>query len=523
VAYSGLKWGELVEESHGATLYDLDWAFEADHDDTDLEPDSDAADEGSDVADSAVANPSDGEADVADSAVAGPAVANPQPKVQLKLGSGSSCGGSRAVVMTPRKVRLKPASPKLYAQRGKMQVFHMTNTGFHDDAHTSGTTSDLRNTTYEDDTIPCRYGMRDVHMATYVLSALSDPSDLVYTLRNTGMPIVVLVLTEIVAPTDHIYIALKRWAKVAQEYNGRQPPEGSEAASVLEYLDDKRIVSVGKRGDIFVCLHKDRVKAATFEERVLSCRERDIDEDMQFGTLTVHFHDGGCEPGDSVRIGLAVIRHRMTDPQIEALAQWIILHRIAVLTGIIARSHDHRTCRKMTVYNSAWVAQTSQKHSRDSPLMDLAKKTRAIGDGPLFQEVDMADHTDERKIWAIPIPWLFFGFEKAIKQPCSVARPSIDARNMTFGTDLEHELMEKVHIPCWPPNTAGNAYVPFLDVIRMTPIDWKRWFDGCFMSAVRFGKSITQKRNQKTSRHLEAGDVERKVKRRRGRTDEEDG
>ena len=189
------------------------------------------------------------------------------------------------------------------------------------------------------------------------------------------------------------------------------------------------------------------------------------------------------------------------------------------------RSHDHRTCRKMTVYNSAWVAQTSQKHSRDSPLMDLAKKTRAIGDGPLFQEVDMADYNDERKIWAIPIPWMFFGFDKAIKQPSAVARPLIDARELTFGTDLERELMEKVHVPCWPLNKEGNAFVPFLDVIRMTPIDWKLWFDGCFMSGVRFGKSITQIRNQKTSRKMEAADLEwkvKRVKRRVGRADEGD-
>ena len=240
VAYSGLSWRSLVEDSHGSTLYDFDWAFEADHDDTDLDPESDVVEDGSEAVDSDVANPNDGEADVEDPAVAGSAVADPKRKVQLKARSGSSCGGSSAVVMKPRKVRLKPASQKLYAQRGKMQVFHMTNTDFPDDSHPFGTTSDLRETVYEEDTIPCRYFMRDVHMATYVLSAHADPSDLVHTLRQTGMPIIVLVLTEITIANrcDPIYIALKRWAEVAQEYNGRQPPEGSEAATVLDNFDD---------------------------------------------------------------------------------------------------------------------------------------------------------------------------------------------------------------------------------------------------------------------------------------------
>ena len=61
VAYSGLTFVELCESALGKTDHDLDWAFEADHDDTDLEPTSDSA--GSDCAgdpggaDSAVADP----------------------------------------------------------------------------------------------------------------------------------------------------------------------------------------------------------------------------------------------------------------------------------------------------------------------------------------------------------------------------------------------------------------------------------------------------------------------------------
>ena len=69
VTYSETTWIELRECSESRTLLDLDWAFEADHDDTDHELDPWPEDFEHDGADSAVANISLGEAD--------PAVADP--------------------------------------------------------------------------------------------------------------------------------------------------------------------------------------------------------------------------------------------------------------------------------------------------------------------------------------------------------------------------------------------------------------------------------------------------------------
>ena len=65
VAYSGVSWEELCTLSENRTLGDLDWAFEADHSDTDLEPGDyeDLEDDEQDGADSAVANPHDGDPD----------------------------------------------------------------------------------------------------------------------------------------------------------------------------------------------------------------------------------------------------------------------------------------------------------------------------------------------------------------------------------------------------------------------------------------------------------------------------
>ena len=118
---------------------------------------------------------------------------------------------------------------------------------------------------------------------------------------------------------------------------------------------------------------------------------------------------------------------------------------------------------------------------------------------------------------------MFFGYEKAIKQPVSVARPWIDAAGLNFGHDVHEELMRQEHIPYWAPNSVGHAYVPFLDVIRMTKINWEHWFDGCFMTAVRIGRSVTPRRRyRKHARKIQSEHVERKrIRRDRDHADEE--
>ena len=140
----------------------------------------------------------------------------------------------------------------------------------------------------------------------------------------------------------------------------------------------------------------------------------------------------------------------------------------------------------------------------------------------MFQQVDLATCPVERQIWAIPVPWMFFGYERAIKQPVSIPRAVLDSETLDFGSDLYRELMGQDYIPYWPPNTHGHAYVPFLDVIRVTPINWDLWFDGCFMTAVRFGRSLTPRRNKKQPRRLEFEHVERKMKWHRGHADAEE-
>ena len=143
----------------------------------------------------------------------------------------------------------------------------------------------------------------------------------------------------------------------------------------------------------------------------------------------------------------------------------------------------------------------------------------------MFLQVDLSTSADERQVWAIPVPWMFFGYSRAIKQPNCIARAVLDSDGTDFGGDLNHELMRQDYIPFWPPNAHGHAYVPYLDVIRVTPIDWGMWIDGVFMTAVRFGRSLTPRKNKKVPRgrrRLEFEHVERKIKRHRGHSDSEE-
>ena len=118
---------------------------------------------------------------------------------------------------------------------------------------------------------------------------------------------------------------------------------------------------------------------------------------------------------------------------------------------------------------------------------------------------------------------MFFGYERAIKQPASIPRVRLDSDGVDIGDDLCLELMRQEYIPYWPPNTHGHAYVPFLDVIRMTPINWEHWFDGCFMTAVRIGRSVTPRRKHKRHpRRIASDHLEKKrIRRDRDHADEE--
>ena len=331
VTFSGTTRQELYEESESKTKLDHHWAWAAD---TDTEGEDEPEDEPFDLAVAdhpAVAEPPevDLDPDVEDSA--GP----PGADSQVADSAVASPVARRTLHPKRRNVRLKPVSEcaeKLY-KRVEDTVFNVDKTLM--PAKPFGWTSDLRRIHYHKTDIPCRTCIHSVQMATYVISKDVSPIDLAEKLRNTRLQVIVIAFGSDVEKKDPIYAAIHSWADHASTYNECDPPAESAEEASSDSLENKRVVALGPSGDMFAVLHKGKVRYAMFEARCLSCREdKFIGENVHFGTLTVHLTKAATDQ-EAVRIGVILVRERLIEAQIKGLAQWIILHRVAVLTGFI--------------------------------------------------------------------------------------------------------------------------------------------------------------------------------------------
>ena len=482
----------LMESSDGITLEERGWAFEHDDSDTDVEPYHEpswinpaVADQGGDdpaVAD--LAELDDGEPAVADLGDDDPAVADPQRE--------------RRFAQPRPKVRpLPPArtSQKLYVQASPLQAFHLG-----DDSTTYGTASDIRRLTYEPHTLPCKQYVHDVHIGTYILGTQAKPDQVAALLSNSGLEVTVLVFTGEVCRRHAIYEAVALWASVSQRCDGTHPPAQLADQESIACLGDKRVVALGKHGDMFAALHMGRIRCAMFEERALSCSEvEDTAKDVHFGTLTVHLRKAWADT-DFVRIGLIVVRHRLTEMQIEGLSQWIILHRLPVLTGVIANAHD---CR---IYSDRFIfgeTTTSAEYDPRSPLTELAERSRAVGIRPLYQPINMESSPNGEHLWVLPTPFMFFAYYDQVKKQAIAPRYYQELAGILMGGDMHNELMPIIQVPYWSNNFDGNVYAPHLGTIRLTEVDCSRWIDGCFMTVVRFGKSPCKRKRRRSDVHRE--------------------
>ena len=137
----------------------------------------------------------------------------------------------------------------------------------------------------------------------------------------------------------------------------------------------------------------------------------------------------------------------------------------------------------------------------------------------MFQRVDMSMDPDSECTWTVPRVFLFFGYYTKIKVPRYAPKLRDSPRCLELGTDITNEFISDIQLPVWAHNDDGNAYVPHLSTIRMTQVDWSRWFDGCFQTWVRFGKSTRGARN---ARKVERGHI-KALRTRRRRVPRNDG
>jgi hypothetical protein len=85
-----------------------------------------------------------------------------------------------------------------------------------------------------------------------------------------------------------------------------------------------------------------------------------------------------------------------------------------------------------------------------------------------------------------PSFYLFYAYYKSIKVPEEVTE---DDGTVQLGDDILADLVPMEDVPSWETNDHGNAFVHNLGVIKMNPLDWKRWFNGCFQTALWLGTS----------------------------------
>ena len=138
----------------------------------------------------------------------------------------------------------------------------------------------------------------------------------------------------------------------------------------------------------------------------------------------------------------------------------------------------------------AFLTTTDYSENDGSPLTGLAKQSGAIGGRALYQMLNMTLRDDDERIWALPVPFLFFGFYTKIREPAVAARYYLDSgTELILSEDVERDLMHRIHVPVWPHRSDGNAYVNNLDNIKMPQVEWTKWIFGCAETVVHFGKT----------------------------------
>ena len=111
----------------------------------------------------------------------------------------------------------------------------------------------------------------------------------------------------------------------------------------------------------------------------------------------------------------------------------------------------------------------------------------------MYQMLNMTLRDDDERIWALPVPFLFFGFYTKIREPAVAARYYLDAdTDLILSDDVERDLMHRLHVPVWAHRSDGNAYVNNLDNIKMPQVEWAKWIRGCAETVVHFGKTQTE-------------------------------
>ena len=190
-------------------------------------------------------------------------------------------------------------------------------------------------------------------------------------------------------------------------------------------------------------------------------------EGIQYGTLSLHM-DQTRQRMSNVQVGIVDVRRRMHERDTEALAQWVILDRIAMLTGHFCTEDN----------TSEFVS-------------ELAVRTNAVSWTPMYQAVSRKPQSRllmAAAEWMHPSFFLLYGcYGRLVVRDPEVA---VVPATLDLGDALWEEMLSLSQRPVWSNNDQGSAFVANLGTITMKPPDWTRWFDHCFQTVLWIGSAI---------------------------------
>ena len=207
-----------------------------------------------------------------------------------------------------------------------------------------------------------------------------------------------------------------------------------------------------------------------------------------FGSLDLHL-DTSRQRMEHIKVGIVDIRCEMDATMVHALSGWIVLDRLALITGWFGKG------------NCSMVEQ-------------LAIKSRASGGKPLYQEVMMHGHDRSRgQSVAVPSFFILFGEYRRMRW----APPSTVPSQFQVGQDIEKEMVRCRVMPSWhrhdttqrlrladdpslivPPHFSDDLspFVPNLGSVVMKAIAFEKVAGHSFQTTVWLGTSTPSRSSQ---------------------------
>ena len=165
-------------------------------------------------------------------------------------------------------------------------------------------------------------------------------------------------------------------------------------------------------------------------------------------------------------IGIIDVKDVLSADDIESLVSWIVMDRVAILTGNFGK--DQRMVRQ------------------------IAMKANAIHDEALAQWITFPSRSRGQEFWTHPTYFVCFGFHRGVCMPMPQELPP----GWQIGSDLFREMIHREDVPEWPENDMGSAYVPKLGLIKMKEIDFDRWCPFMIQTCLWAGTSTPSLKSQ---------------------------